>query len=448
MMPRMNGAPEQLRLADSPGAGWLHSRPLRDDAAHERGTRTFNRHRAYRHIMQTQSIGRKKSLPALVVVVVAVCVAGVTAWAQVASANDLTGNWQGTTEPPPNSGGKGHRIVLKVQKTVDAAGASAKSVWHGVVYDLDGDDPSQGRSTGQMSFDGGEVRFTVPGKDVSYEGKVSADGQSIGGQWRQGVSQGGGQPRVLTLARVSGDAAWEIPAEDKPMARDADPDWEVVTVRPGDPNGHNAGFHLEGRQVFIERKTVMDMLLVGYEMHKKQIANEPDWAHSEIWDVKGVPDTPGKPSLRQLQGLVRKALVERFGLVTHTEQREMEVYALTVTKGGHKMTPSAGDPNGLPNENDNGGTIVNMRVENMSMKEFALLTKFFTDKPVVDQTGLSGRFDFQMKWTADESRAPTDGSAPPGLFTAMQEQLGLKLEPVKAKTDVLVIDKVEKPGAN
>ena len=169
--------------------------------------------------------------------------------AQTASAGDLTGNWQGTTEPPPNSGGKGHRIVLKVQKTLDAAGASGKAVWHGVVYDLDGDDSSQGRSTGQMSFEGGAVRFTVPGKDVAYEGKVSADGQSMAGQWKQGVSQGGGQPRVLTLARVSGDAAWEIPAEDKQMAKDADPDWEVVTVRPGDPNAHNAGFRPGGAAV-------------------------------------------------------------------------------------------------------------------------------------------------------------------------------------------------------
>jgi uncharacterized protein (TIGR03435 family) len=382
---------------------------------------------------------------AAALVATAMCAAaGVAVRAQTASAGDLTGNWQGTMEPVANSGGKGHRIVLKVQK----AGESGKSVWHGVMYDLDGDDPSQGRSTGQMSFEGGEVRFTIPAKDVTYEGKLSADGQSIAGEWKQGASQGAGQPRVLTLARIEGDAAWEIPAEDKPMAKDADPDWEVVTVRPGDPNAHSAGFHLEGRQVFIERKTVMDMLLVGYEMHKKQIVNEPDWARSEIWDVKGVPDTPGKPSLRQLQGLVRKALVERFGLVTHTEPREMEVFALTVAKGGHKMTPSAGDPNGLPNENDNGDAIVNMRIENMSMKEFALLMKFFTDKPVVDQTGLSGRFDFQMKWTADESRAPADGSAPPSLFTAIQEQLGLKLEPVRANTDVLVIDKVERPGAN
>jgi uncharacterized protein (TIGR03435 family) len=61
---------------------------------------------------------------------------------------------------------------------------------------------------------------------------------------------------------------------------------------------------------------------------------------------------------------------------------------------------------------------------------------------------LTGRYDFKLQWTADESKAPTDGSAPPGIFTAIQEQMGLKLEPVKATTDVMVIDKVERPGAN
>jgi uncharacterized protein (TIGR03435 family) len=142
-------------------------------------------------------------------------------------------------------------------------------------------------------------------------------------------------------------------------------------------------------------------------------------------------------------------LVERFGLVTHTEKREMDVYAVTLAKGGEKMTPSAGDPNGLPDENDreNGGVRM-MRAANISMSDFALMMKFFLDRPVVDQTGLKGRYDFRFQWTFDELRAPVDGTAPPGLFTAIQEQLGLKLEPVKAETEVLVVDTVEKPGAN
>ena len=88
---------------------------------------------------------------------------------------------------------------------------------------------------------------------------------------------------------------------------------------------------------------------------------------------------------------------------------------------------------------------------NASMNELRLLLTFFLDRPVVDQTGLAGRYDFQLKWTFDErdgSRAPTDGTAAPGIFTAIQEQLGLKLEPVKTMTDVMVIDKIERPSAN
>ena len=84
----------------------------------------------------------------------------------------------------------------------------------------------------------------------------------------------------------------------------------------------------------------------------------------------------------------------------------------------------------------------------MSMVEFAPDLGYFLDRPAVDQTGLTGRYDFQLMWTADESRAPADGSAPPGLFTAIQEQIGLKLEPVKAPAEVLVIDTVQRPGAN
>ena len=82
------------------------------------------------------------------------------------------------------------------------------------------------------------------------------------------------------------------------------------------------------------------------------------------------------------------------------------------------------------------------------MADLAQMLQFRVDRPVVDQTGLKGRYDFRLQWTTDESRAPADGSAPPGVFTAIQEQIGLKLEPVKAQADVLVVDKVERPGAN
>ena len=84
----------------------------------------------------------------------------------------------------------------------------------------------------------------------------------------------------------------------------------------------------------------------------------------------------------------------------------------------------------------------------MTMHEFTLMmTTFVSDRPMVNQTGLDGRYDFDLKYTYDESKSPADGGAP-GLFTAMEEQLGLKLETKRAPADVMVVEKVERPGAN
>lgn len=354
---------------------------------------------------------------------------GRAGWAQ--TARDLAGTWQGTLPM-----GKGQRLVVKVAK--------AGTEWKGLVYNLDSTTPAEGRNTTQMSLQATEVRFAIAPVDASYMGKLSEDGTSIAGTWTQG-----GQAHPLNLVRAAADAQWEIPKATEKMAKDADPDWEVVTVRPTDPNVTNASIQMKGREFVLENRTVETLLLVGYGVHKKQIVNAPDWIRTARWDVRGVPDVPGQPSLQQMQTLARKVLAERFGLVTHTEKREMEVYAVTVAKGGEKMTPSAGDPNGLPDENDreNGG-VRTMQAANISMPDFALMMKFFLDRPVADQTGLTGRYDFRFQWTFDESRVAADGSAPPGMFTAIQEQLGLKLEPVKAQTDVLVVDKVERPSAN
>ena len=233
------------------------------------------------------------------------------------------------------------------------------------------------------------------------------------------------------------------------MAKDADPDWEVLTVKPSDTEGDNSGFHSGDRRVTIQHRTVKDMLIIGYGMHEKQLVGMPGWAESDRWDVEGVVDVEGKPDVAQLHSLVRKMLAERFGLRAHTEKREMGVYAIRLAKGVPKVEKTNSDPNGSMGENDsdNDGQRT-MHMTNAAMGEFALVMSYTADRPVVDQTGLSGRYDFQLKWTFDDSKAPTDGSTPPGLFTAMQEKLGLKLEPAKAPVDVLVIDKVERPAAN
>jgi uncharacterized protein (TIGR03435 family) len=348
---------------------------------------------------------------------------------------DIAGTWQGSIEA-----GKPQRIVVKITKDPAAAG------WQGMVYSLDTSMASEGRATTQMSLQGTDLRFAIAPIDSSYQGKLSSDGATLTGTWTQS-----GTAHPLTLARVNPDAAWEIPRPDAMMAKDADPDWEVVSVKAHDPNDPNnaQAMTTKGRQVIISNRPLVGMLLFAYGMHKKEIAGAPGWMETERWDVEGLPDVPGEPSLKQMQNLIRKLLEERFGLKVHKESKELAVYAITVAKSGEKLTTSGGDPNGTPfeNENSNGG-VVTMRMTNMSMVEFAPDLGYFLDRPAVDQTHLTGRYDFQLKWTADESKAPPDGTAPPGMFTAIQEQLGLKLEPAKAPVDVLVIDKVERPSAN
>lgn len=239
------------------------------------------------------------------------------------------------------------------------------------------------------------------------------------------------------------------PAKPQMMAKDADPDWEVATVRPSDPN--DKGYqHIRssGRHLLLLDTTVEEFLLLGYSVQKSQLAGLPDWAKTERWDVDGAPDAEGQPNWVQMQALMRKILAERFGLKLHREQRQLAVYALTLAKGGPKMTPNTSDPNGLLEQRN---SAVNGRdtedLKNASMQDLTEILQFRVGRPVLDRTGLKGRYDFKLQWTTDEMQA-TAADAPPGIFTAIQEQIGLKLEPVKAMADVLVVDAVERPGAN
>ena len=252
---------------------------------------------------------------------------------------------------------------------------------------------------------------------------------ACGAVWAQDAGSGTTQPR--------------------PMAKDADPDWDVVSVKRSDPNKSETTFDVRGRHVIVGNRTVETMLRLGFGLQDSQIVNAPDWVNTERFDADGVPNVEGQPSLKQFQTLLRKLLVERFGLVTHTERRELSVYVLTVAKGGPKMTVSKRSADEMQSDSDhqNGGQR-SIEMWNVTMDGFATELLLNTDRPVVNETGLTGRYDLAVKWTFDETKAPTDGSAAPSLFTAIEEQTGLKLEQVKRMTDVMVIDKVERPGAN
>jgi uncharacterized protein (TIGR03435 family) len=251
--------------------------------------------------------------------------------------------------------------------------------------------------------------------------------------------------RGVMAQNAAGGAEKVQPA--KAMAVDAHPVFEVAAIKPSDPNESTNGFRAEGRHIFIMNQTLMKMVTFAYGVQQSQVIGGPEWASTVRYDIDGVPDVEGGPNIKQLREMIQKLLSDRFGLTFHRETRELPVYAISVAKGGAKLT-SAADPNGVSGESGlQHGTELTMRFTNSSIADLALNMQLVMDRPIVDRTGLAGTYDFKLRYTIDETRA-TDPNAPPGLFTAIQEQLGLKLEAVKAPTQVLVVDKVEQPSAN
>jgi uncharacterized protein (TIGR03435 family) len=230
------------------------------------------------------------------------------------------------------------------------------------------------------------------------------------------------------------------------MAADAHPEFEVATIKPSDPNATRTSFRVEGRHILMSNQPVVNLIALVYGLQGRQISGGPAWIETDRYDIDGVADVEGEPNLKQMQEMYRKLLVERFSLSVHRDTKEMPVYALTVGKAGPKnLAKSQGDPNGEP---DQKGGPRKMTFTNCSMEEFSLMLQFMMDRPVLDKTEVAGRFDFVLSWTPMDAAETTDPNAPPGMFTAIQEQLGLKLDAVKAPAEVLVVDRVERPSAN
>jgi uncharacterized protein (TIGR03435 family) len=231
------------------------------------------------------------------------------------------------------------------------------------------------------------------------------------------------------------------------MAPAAHPSFAVATIKPHDPEVNGQGFNTTGDRVKIRNQTVASLLSFAYAIHPRQIVDAPEWIFHDRYDIEGTTDTEGEPNLHQFQEMVQKLLADRLQLKFHRDQRELPVYAIRLAKGGSKLKPAA-DPNAEPNQSGNSHAAeITQTYTNCSITEFVLGMQFFLDRPIVDQTGLTGHYDFSFRYTADETRT-TDPNAAPGLFTAVQEQLGLKFEPVKAPTDVFILDRVERPSAN
>jgi uncharacterized protein (TIGR03435 family) len=355
---------------------------------------------------------------------------------------DLSGNWQGTLKV-----GKELRVVFTIYK-------GDKDGWSAKMYSID--QTPQPIPVTSVTRQGPVIKISVTGIGGSYEGTLSADGKSINGTWTQGP-----QPFPLTLLRATPETAWEIPEAPKPptpMAADANPGVEAATIKPGKPESPGKAFTMNGRDVITINTTLNDLITESYGLHARQVIGGQDWMDTDKYDLTIEADVPGAPSYAQSKVMIQKLLADRFALKFHYEKKELSAYVLELGKGEPKLTKSQANDSGHPSLFFSGlGTLP---ARNSTMEEFAgVMQEAVLDRPVVDHTGIKGRWDFTLKWTPDESqfvglrpagsRLPPPGDdAPPDLFTAIQQQLGLKLTAEKTAVDVMVIDHMEKPSPN
>jgi len=233
-------------------------------------------------------------------------------------------------------------------------------------------------------------------------------------------------------------------------------EFEVATIKPSDPK-NCCGFFwtVDGMQFRTGNTNLRWLIRFAYGLNDKQIVGGPEWPDQDLYDVTGRFEGTNPPTDPQCRIALQRLLLERFGLTFHHESREMSAYVLTAPRGAAKLTRS--DPKKdmekeLIFSRTTGKTMHGLG-RDVSLHDFmGEIQRLSLNRPVADRTGITGNFDMDIDFTWEDPNSlgmtelPDD--AAPNLLTAINQQLGLKLEVAKAPVDVLVIDRVEKPSAN
>jgi uncharacterized protein (TIGR03435 family) len=240
--------------------------------------------------------------------------------------------------------------------------------------------------------------------------------------------------------------------------------FEVATVKPHAPDAPRGRYiRMQGGHQFVANNYPVRYLVgAAYNLNPRMISGGPEWIDSDPYDILAATPGETRPNLDQQMSMLQKLLAERFKLTFHREPRELPIYALTIAKGGSKLKESVGPADDQPYTvstiypaSSGGIDHALMPAHNANMTQFAsVLQRAILDRPVVDQTGLTGKYDFNLEWAPDETQF--GGNLPPGvpdhpepdLFAAVQQQLGLRLEKTRGTVQALVIDRLERPSAN
>jgi uncharacterized protein (TIGR03435 family) len=237
------------------------------------------------------------------------------------------------------------------------------------------------------------------------------------------------------------------------------PAYDVISIKPSHPDSYSSWWKTTADGISLDT-TLKYMIFSAYSiLMDNQVSGMPAWASSAQFAVEAKMDADTAAELgklsdkdrkKQLQLMLQALLADRFKLRVHHETRELPVYALVVAKGGLKIKES-------PANEENGESVGRGQLtgQGMQIGSLAMSLSGIVGRLVVDKTGLTGKYDAKLQWTPDDERGitQTNGVTPPAdsrpsIFTALQEQLGLKLESSKEPVDTIVIDHLEMPTEN
>ncbi len=230
------------------------------------------------------------------------------------------------------------------------------------------------------------------------------------------------------------------------------PVFALASIHPNHSGTAQFGLRFTPDGVHIENASLLLILRAAYGMFNSlddKFIGVPAWARTDRFNLDARVDPSDLDAFRKLdfdhrQQMVQALLVDRCHLQAHTESREQPVYTLSIAKGGPKLTPAQpnDDPKAISTESSPGKIIAKQSVLPQLVSQ---LTQAL-GRTVNDHTGLTGKYDFTLTWTPEDQGS--DSTPGPSLFTALQEQLGLRLSAAKAPVPVLVIDRLERPGEN
>jgi uncharacterized protein (TIGR03435 family) len=228
--------------------------------------------------------------------------------------------------------------------------------------------------------------------------------------------------------------------------------YDVVTVKENKSQSYMTMLQDDQGDILkVTNANLMTMVEDAFHLHEYLIEGMPAWGKSQHWDVQGKILDATQEKIKALTMEQRRAmflvvLQQRFGLKTHWVTRDKPEYELVVAKGGSKLKEST------ETQTSSGLNWTDLNATHITTDDLAGSLAFIQQRPVLNRTGLTGRYDVKLKWSVEGQSlngAPAqEEETAPSMFTAVKETLGLELKPTHGAVQVLVVDAAEEPGAN